>query len=99
MLAEEDSDMDTGTVSVSLPAETVKMVRAQIESGAYTTESEVMAGALLFWQTRFDDRPHRLELIRAKLDEAAAHPERVTDDRVGQRLDHLFDEYTLKQAR
>ena len=99
MVVAKDTAMDPETLSISLPAETAKMIRTKVESGAYASQSEVIAEALRFWHDQLEDRPHRLGLIRAKLDEAAEHPERITDAALGQHLDRLFDEYRLKQAK
>ena len=71
--------MDAETLNISLPADMARMVRKQIESGAYASSSEVVQDALRLWQDRHDEHHRRVEAIRAKIEEAAGDTDRVTD--------------------
>ena len=43
-----------------------KMVRSQVATGAYTSNSEVILDALRLWQQRQSEQTGRLDSIRAK---------------------------------
>ena len=86
--------MQTEKLSISLPADMAQMVRRRVDSGAYASNSEVIREALRAWQERELEREHRLNTIRAKLDEAANNPTRLAAAEVDRHFDGLFDQAT-----
>jgi antitoxin ParD1/3/4 len=86
--------MQTEKLSISLPADMARMVRQRVESGAYASNSEVIREALRAWQERELEREHRLTAIRARLDEAASNPRRLTAAEVDRHFDGLFEQAT-----
>ena len=44
--------MDVEKFSISLPKDMAQMVRRQVETGAYASNSEVIRDALRMWQQR-----------------------------------------------
>lgn len=81
--------MQTEKLSISLPLDMARMIRRQVENGDYASNSEVIRDALRIWQQREEERAERLKMIRAKINEAAENPERLTPEQVRQRLDRL----------
>jgi antitoxin ParD1/3/4 len=59
-------------LSITLPAEMVRLVRAKVEEGRYASNSEVIREALRAWQEQEQLRRERLDSIRAKIAEADA---------------------------
>ena len=90
--------MRTEKLSISLPADMARMVRRRVESGAYASNSEVIRDALRLWQSRDQERERRLEVIRAQLDEAAAEPERITDEEMGRHFERRRAEAGQKRG-
>ena len=66
--------MDAETISISLPVDLAELVRGQVASGAYSSDSEVVRDALCLLRERAD----RLLAIRQSLDEAAGDPAPIT---------------------
>jgi antitoxin ParD1/3/4 len=61
-------------LSITLPAEMARMIRARVEDGAYATTSEVIRDALRLWQEREELHRMRGERARAVLREAVDDP-------------------------
>jgi antitoxin ParD1/3/4 len=90
--------VQTEKLSISLPVDMARMVRRQVEEGGYASNSEVIRDALRVWQEREHDRERRLDVIRAKIDEARADPVRYTADELRQHFERLFQEADKKTA-
>ena len=82
--------MEAEKLSISLPKDMAQMVRRQVESGAYTSNSAVIRDALRLWQERQRERAERLEEIRASIDAAAESPERISADDMRQHFARRF---------
>ena len=72
--------METEKLNITLPADVARMIRGQVESGAYTSNSEVVRDALRLWQQSKQEREQHLNRVRASLNEAADNPERFTHE-------------------
>ncbi len=90
--------MQTEKLSISLPTDMAQMVRRQVEGGAYASNSEVIREALRLWQDRAQERGRRLDVIRAKINEAAEDQERITDQEVQQHFERRLAEAKRKLA-
>jgi antitoxin ParD1/3/4 len=91
--------MQAEKLSISLPADMAQMVRRQVESGAYASNSEVIRDALRMWQERTRSRERRLRSIRAKIDEAAESRERIPAARAQRHFDALHSKALKKASR
>ncbi|MGH7078940.1 MAG: type II toxin-antitoxin system ParD family antitoxin [Acetobacteraceae bacterium] len=89
--------MNAEKLSITLPAEMAQLIRHQVESGAYSSNSEVIREAMRLWQERLADREQRLGVIRAKIQEAIDDPGRVTDDALGRHFDQRLAEAEKQQ--
>lgn len=63
-------------ISVALPADMLGLVRAAVESGDYTTTSEVIREALREWKGRCETREAAFEEVRQRWREGLAVPGR-----------------------
>lgn len=79
--------MNAEKLSITLPADMAQMIRRQVSSGAYSSNSEVIREALRLWQDWRTEREQRLAVIRAKIQEAVDDPRRVTDEELGRHFD------------
>lgn len=79
--------MTAEKLSITLPADMAQMIRRQVETGAYSSNSEVIREALRLWQDRRSEHGQRLNMIRAKIQEAVDDPQRVTDEELGRHFD------------
>ncbi len=61
-------------LSITLPVEMAKLIRAKVEEGGYASNSEVIREALRAWQVQEQAKDKRLAVIRAKIAEADADP-------------------------
>ncbi len=59
-------------LSITLPADMVRLIRAKVEGGGYASNSEVIREALRAWQEQEQLRAQRLAAARAKIAEADA---------------------------
>lgn len=84
--------MQTEKLSISLPVDMARMIRRQVENGAYASNSEVIRDALRIWQQREQERVQRLDSVRASLDIAAASPVRHSGADVSSHFDRLLSE-------
>ena len=77
-------------LSITLPADMVRLVREKVRSGTYASNSEVIREALRLWQERETLRAERLGMIRAKLVAALDDPRAsLTDEELGRELDKV----------
>lgn len=79
--------MNAEKLSITLPADMARLIRGQVETGAYASNSEVIRDAMRLWQERHADRERRLGAIRAKIQEAVDDPRRITDAELGRHFD------------
>ena len=79
--------MNAEKLSITLPADMAQAIRSAVSTGSYSSNSEVIREAMRLWQDRRTERDHRLDAIRAKLQEAADDSRRVTDDELGRHFD------------
>lgn len=61
-------------LSITLPTEMARMIRAKVEQGGYASNSEVIREAMRVWQEQLQMRERRLDVIRAKIAEADTDP-------------------------
>ena len=80
-------DPDAVRTQASYYADMARTIRHQVESGAYSSNSEVIREALRLWQDRRADREQRLAVIRAQLQEAADDPRRATAEELARHFD------------
>ena len=59
-------------LSITLPADMARLIRAKVEGGGYASNSEVIREAMRAWQEQEQLRAQRLEAARAKIAEADA---------------------------
>lgn len=90
--------MVTKTLSIDLPDDVARLVRDQVSSGAFASESELITNALRAWQARRQERESRLTSIRATIAEAAADQERLSDDEITRHFDERLAEAERKRA-
>jgi len=62
--------METEKLSISLPADMARKVRLRVENGSYASNSEVIREGLRLLDERERERDHRLDAMRAKINEA-----------------------------
>lgn len=84
--------MNAEKLSITLPADMAQMIRREVESGSYSSNSEVIREAVRLWQDYREEREQRLDAIRAKIGKAADDPRRVTDDALGRHFDERLAE-------
>jgi antitoxin ParD1/3/4 len=70
--------MNAEKLSITLPADMAKTIRSAVSTGAYSSNSEVIREAMRLWQDRRSERDQRLDVIRAKLQEAVDDPVRIS---------------------
>jgi antitoxin ParD1/3/4 len=81
--------MNAEKLSITLPADMAQMIRDQVASGTYASNSEVIRDALRLWQDRAREREARLDTVRAKIEAATHNPKRIADEEVGRHFDRL----------
>ena len=82
--------MNAEKLSITLPADMAQMVRRRVESGSYASNSEVIREALRLWQDHEEEREKRLESVRARINEAADNPERISAQDMRQHFERRF---------
>jgi antitoxin ParD1/3/4 len=90
--------MNAEKLSITLPADMAQTIRSAVSTGAYSSNSEVIREAMRLWQDRRSEREQRLDVIRAKLQEAADDPRRITDDELGRHFDARLAEAEKSRA-
>ncbi len=84
--------MNAEKLSITLPADMARAIRAAVSTGGYSSNSEVIREAMRLWQERRTDREQRVAEVRAKIQEAIDDPVRITDDELGRHFDQLLSE-------
>ena len=79
--------MNAEKLSITLPADMARDIRAAVSTGSYSSHSEVIREAMRLWQDRRNEREQRLDVIRAKIQGAVDDPRRITDDDLGDHFD------------
>ena len=59
-------------LSITLPTDMARMIRAKVEEGGYASNSEVIREAMRAWQEQEQLRAQRLASVRARIAEADA---------------------------
>jgi antitoxin ParD1/3/4 len=59
-------------LSITLPVDMARLIRAKVEEGGYASNSEVIREAMRAWQEQEQLRAQRLAAVRAKIAEADA---------------------------
>ena len=77
-------------ISVALTPEMVATLREAVAGGAYASSSEIVREALREWQEQRHERDVRIAHLKAKIDQAARNPSRVTDKELGEHFDKLL---------
>ena len=85
-------------LSITLPADMARMIRAKVQEGRYASNSEVIREAVRAWQERELAREQRLAAIRAKIDEADADPINLTEEEVEQHFEERFQRSLKSQG-
>lgn len=82
--------MNAERLSITLPADMAQRIRRRVESGSYSSNSEVIRDALRVFENREAEREERLQGIRNKINAAADDPRSITDEELGQRMHERF---------
>jgi antitoxin ParD1/3/4 len=70
-------------LSITLPVEMARLIRAKVESGDYASDSDVVREALQAWQAGESASAERLAHVRSKIAEADMDPRpSLTEDAV-----------------
>jgi antitoxin ParD1/3/4 len=78
-------------MSITLPADMARMIRAKVEEGRYASNSEVIREALRAWQQQEQLHAERLAAIRAAIADSLADPRPpLTLEEVDRRLEEMF---------
>lgn len=81
----ESAMQNVERLSITLPVEMARMIRAKVEEGGYASNSEVIREAMRAWAAQEEIRAGRHAGIRAKIAEADADPRpSLTEDEVDQ---------------
>jgi antitoxin ParD1/3/4 len=86
-------------VNVSLTPELEKLVQAKIESGRYSSASEVVEEALRLLEQREIDREIDLQALRARMDEGLASLDRGEWVDGEEFMQRMLDELDAKEAQ
>jgi antitoxin ParD1/3/4 len=73
-------------LSITLPRDLAEMIRTKIQTGDYTSESDVVRDALRLWQRHQEATANQRVWLRSKLDRSLADPRSSLD------ADVVFDE-------
>jgi antitoxin ParD1/3/4 len=91
--------MDTETISVTLPVDTVRAIRERVDSGAYASADEVIEEALRLLAEEVIESPEFSAYMREKIQQSIEDPRpSVPIEEAFQRLRERHEE-RLKAAR
>jgi len=85
-------------ISVALTPEMVASLREAVAGGAYASSSEIVREALRDWQEQRQERDVRIAHLKAKIDQAAHNPKRITDKELGAHFDKLLASAQAQKA-
>lgn len=86
-------------LSITLPADMARMIRAKVEEGRYASNSEVVREAMRAWQEQEQLRTQRLAAVRAKIAEADADPRpSLSDEEVDQHFAERLQRSSAKRG-
>jgi antitoxin ParD1/3/4 len=81
-------------LSITLPAEMARMIRAKVAAGQYATNSEVIREALRLWQEKEERHQARLAVVRTKIQESLDDPRpSLTEEEVDEHFREVFARY------
>ncbi len=66
--------MQTGKaerITITLPPDMLASIKKKVDSGFYSSTSELIREAMRLWQQKEDERQARLDLIRERLERSA----------------------------
>jgi antitoxin ParD1/3/4 len=66
--------MEAETISITLPAEIVRAIRAKVEAGAYSSADDVIEEALRQWQADEREFPDVTDGISERIRQSFAEP-------------------------
>jgi antitoxin ParD1/3/4 len=81
--------MNAEKLSITLPADMAQRIRSRVASGSYGSNSEVIREAMRLLENREHEREQRLAVIRAKIDEAAEDPARISAEEMRRHFENL----------
>lgn len=79
-------------LSITLPPEMVRTIKAKVEAGTYASTSEVIREAVRIWQRQEEEHEQRLASIRARVKRSLA------DSRPDVPLTEAFDRLARHHA-
>lgn len=80
-------------ISVTLPADMVRLIRERVSSGAYASASEVVGEAVRLWEAQGREHDERIADIRARIQRSLADPTPSAPmDEVFDRIERLHAE-------
>lgn len=86
-------------LSITLPADMARMIRAKVEEGRYASNSEVIREAMRAWQEQEVLRTQRLNVVRAKIAEADNDPRpSLNDEEVGRHFEERLKQSLAAQG-
>ena len=72
-------------LSITLPADMVRVIKEQVNSGAYASTSEVLRAAMRTWMRDEEEHRERMKAIRARIQAS------IDDPRPSLPIDEVFD--------
>lgn len=72
-------------LSITLPADMVRVIKEQVNSGAYASTSEVLRAAMRTWMRDEEEHQERMKAIRARVQAS------IDDPRPSLTVDEIFD--------
>lgn len=89
----------TEKISITLPPDMLRDIRAAVDAGDYASTSGVLRDAVRSWQRQRSEGAERLTVLRARAQRSLADPRpSLTEAEVSARLDELFDGDPLRDG-
>jgi antitoxin ParD1/3/4 len=83
----------TEEISVTLPADMVRLIRERVSSGAYASTSEIVGEAVRLWQAHSREHDDQVAAIKARIQRSLADPRPSAPvEEVFDRLERLHTE-------
>lgn len=81
-------------LSITLPADMVRLIKEQVSSGAYASTSEVLRAAMRTWMRDEEEHQERIKAIRGRVQAS------IDDPRPSLTVDEVFDDLeTLYESK
>jgi antitoxin ParD1/3/4 len=82
-------------LSITLPADMVSVIKAEVETGRYASTSEVLREAMRMWLRREQEHAERIQAIRGRLKRSLDDPRpNVSAEEAFARLETFFQDGT-----